>query len=112
MTPAALLILKICAAHVTMVPVQTSNQFIPAYIGNGLSLLQQEYAKYDPGFEHCGLVVPDLQREQQEEIDKAAGDKYMAAHADEIKALIKALQQLGKEQPNAPFAKNAVNATN
>jgi hypothetical protein len=99
MTPTALLILQLCAAHATQVPIEHpwgDIVLMPATYGSG----QSTYTKYDPGFDDCSAVVPELTRQKQVEEFAAEEAKYEAQHVAEIKDLQKALDKLHKEQPN------------
>lgn len=103
MTPTALLILQICAAHATQVPLPHSNIMLTYSTFSG----EGTYTSYATGFDDCAAVVPELTRQKQAEEQAAADKKYRAEHAAEIKDLQKALDQIHKEQPNTqvrPFS--------
>ena len=99
MTPAALLILKFCAAHATMVLIpKSASVFCIDSNGALTSCDDVTTAKYDPGFEGCESVVPDLEAQQQAEKDEVNRKLYIESHAAEIHQLNDAIEKLKAEQ--------------
>jgi hypothetical protein len=97
-TPTALLILQMCATHAHDAPITYwagDTVITPYYYYFGGT----SRTEYDPGFEKCAEVVPNLQYQKDQEDAKAKAAKYKAEHADEIKKLQQAIDEAKKEQP-------------
>jgi hypothetical protein len=98
MTPAALAILQICAAHVVW-----DNPGYPGAWGcstiltSGSMTLGSGSFHYAAGFEQCDSLVPPLKAQKDAEDKAAAEKKYVEENAADIEALKKAAAKLDAE---------------